>query len=175
MAVCLGWTRCVMCRAEAHQLYARKPIFDAMGIQLVAVLNEHIDSEVKSFWPRYWGGMVVVDEKRDLFKALGGGKLLKESLITGFMFNPIARSNWSRAKATGIEYTNTGEGTIKGGLYIVRRGKGGVAYQFVERNFGDWAPLDEIMQVGEDIRVSFFTPTHRHTYTRVSFPIRLYV
>ena len=38
--------RCVMCRAEAHQLYARKPIFDAMGVQLVAVLNEYIDPEV---------------------------------------------------------------------------------------------------------------------------------
>ena len=35
-----------MCRAEAHQLYARKPIFDAMGIQLVVCLNEHIDAEV---------------------------------------------------------------------------------------------------------------------------------
>jgi hypothetical protein len=40
--------RCVMCRAEAHQLYARKPIFDAMGIQLVVCLNEHIDAEVCS-------------------------------------------------------------------------------------------------------------------------------
>lgn len=38
--------RCVMCRAEAHQLYSRKPIFDAMGVQLVAVLNELIDAEV---------------------------------------------------------------------------------------------------------------------------------
>lgn len=38
--------RCVMCRAEAHQLYARKPIFDAMGVQLVVCLNEHNDAEV---------------------------------------------------------------------------------------------------------------------------------
>lgn len=35
-----------MCRAEAHQLYTRKPIFDAMGIQLVVLLNEYVDSEV---------------------------------------------------------------------------------------------------------------------------------
>ena len=45
--------RCVMCRAEAHQLYARKPIFDAMGIQLVVCLNEHIDAEVCSL-PHYF-------------------------------------------------------------------------------------------------------------------------
>lgn len=35
-----------MCRAEAHQLYAKKPIFDALGVQLIAVLHEYIDSEV---------------------------------------------------------------------------------------------------------------------------------
>jgi hypothetical protein len=35
-----------MCRAEAHQLYAKKPIFDALGIRLFAVLHEHIESEV---------------------------------------------------------------------------------------------------------------------------------
>lgn len=37
-----------MCRAEAHQLYSRKPIFDALGFQLVAVLHEQIESEVIS-------------------------------------------------------------------------------------------------------------------------------
>lgn len=36
-----------MCRAEAHQLYAKKPIFDALGIQLFAVLHEYIESEVQ--------------------------------------------------------------------------------------------------------------------------------
>lgn len=37
-----------MCRAEAHQLYAKKPIFDALGVQLFAVLHEHIEAEVFS-------------------------------------------------------------------------------------------------------------------------------
>lgn len=37
-----------MCRAEAHQLYSRKTIFDALGFQLVAVLHEQIESEVIS-------------------------------------------------------------------------------------------------------------------------------
>lgn len=35
-----------MCRAEAHQLYTKKPIFDALGVQLIAVLHENIESEV---------------------------------------------------------------------------------------------------------------------------------
>ncbi|KAG0629588.1 hypothetical protein M758_1G115100 [Ceratodon purpureus] len=144
---CIRRPGCVMCRAEAHQLFARKPIFDALGIQLVAVLLEDLDDEVWSFWPRYWAGMVVLDEKRDFFRALGGGKLMKDNLFTGFFLNPIARLNFKRATKTGIPYNAKGEGGIKGGLYIVRKGRGGVAYQFAERNFGDWAPLDEIIQV----------------------------
>lgn len=142
-----------MCRAEAHQLYARKPIFDAMGIQLVVVLNEHIDAEVRQFWPRYWGGMVVADTHRDFFKALGQGELPKEGFVTGFLLNSIAKANYKRAKATGVEGNYAGEGTIKGGLFIMRPGNGGVAYQFVERNFGDWAPIEEVLEVCGNIQV----------------------
>ncbi|CAM6017903.1 unnamed protein product [Sphagnum balticum] len=152
LILCLRRPGCVMCRSEAHQLYARKPIFDAMGIQLVVCLNEHIDAEVRAFWPRYWGGIVVVDEKREFFKALGGGRLSKENVITGFIFNATARANWKRARATGIDFNSNGEGTIKGGLYIIRAGNGGVAYQFVERNFGDWAPLEEVLNVCREIQ-----------------------
>ncbi|CAK9268961.1 unnamed protein product [Sphagnum jensenii] len=151
LVFCLRRPGCVMCRGEAHQLYARKPIFDAMGVQLVVVLNENIESEVKAFWPHYWGGMVLVDESREFFKALGGGKLPKGNLITGFAFNPQARQNWKRAKATGIKYNTNGEGTIKGGLYVLGSGKTGVVYQFIERNFGDWAPLDEVIKVCENL------------------------
>eukprot|EP00249_Psilotum_nudum_P011137 c22984_g3_i2 orf=148-1458(+) len=144
---CIRRPGCVMCRAEAHQLYARKPIFDALGVQLVAVLHELIEEEVKAFWPRYWGGIVVADKNRDFFKALGGGRLQQEGFFSGFIFNPAALSNYKRAKATGIENNLKGDGTIKGGLLIMRPGKGGVAYQFVERNFGDWAPLCEVLDI----------------------------
>lgn len=150
--------RCVMCRAEAHQLFARKPIFDALGIQLVAVLLEDLDEEVWAFWPRYWAGVVVLDENRDFFRALGGGKLMKDNLFTGFLWNPIARFNFKRAMKTGVKYNAKGEGWIKGGLFIVRQGKGGVAYQFAEKNLGDWAPLHEVMQVCHIIKVSQSTP-----------------
>jgi hypothetical protein len=154
LILCLRRPGCVMCRAEAHQLYARKPIFDAMGIQLVVCLNEHIDAEVRAFWPRYWGGIMVVDENRDFFKALGQGQLPKEGFITGFVLNSVARANYKRAQETGIEGNLKGEGTIKGGLYIMRPGNGGVAYQFVERNFGDWAPLEEVLDVCGNIQKS---------------------
>ncbi|MCO5603721.1 hypothetical protein L7F22_057872 [Adiantum nelumboides] len=144
---CIRRPGCVMCRAEAHQLYSRKPIFDAMGVQLVAVLNELIDAEVKSFWPRFWGGMIFVDKDRDFFKAMAGGRLVKENFVTGFLCNPVARANFKRAKASGIHNNLNGGHLVKGGLLVVRKGRGGVAYQFVERNFGDWAPMEEVIEV----------------------------
>ncbi|XP_077222654.1 uncharacterized protein LOC143856345 [Tasmannia lanceolata] len=145
--LCIRRPGCIMCRAEAHQLYARKPIFDALGFQLIAVIHEQIDSEVKDFWPRYWGGIVILDRGLDFFKALGGGELLRDKFITGFLFNPRAIANYKRAKATGVEHNYKGEGEIKGGLFIIGSGKSGIAYQFIERNFGDWAPLAEVIEI----------------------------
>ncbi|CAK9142492.1 unnamed protein product [Ilex paraguariensis] len=133
--------------AEAHKIYAQKPIFDALGVQLFTVLHEHIDTEVKDFWPRYWGGIVIYDAGMEFFKALGGGKLLKDKFISGFLFNPRAIANYKRAKATGAEQNFKGEGETKGGLFIIGRGRSGIAYQFIERNFGDWAPLAEVIEI----------------------------
>ncbi|KAJ7953981.1 Thioredoxin-like protein aaed1, chloroplastic [Quillaja saponaria] len=145
--LCVRRPGCVMCRAEAHKLYSKKPMFDALGIQLFAILHEHIESEVKHFWPRYWGGMVLFDQGMEFFKALGGGKLLKEKFLSGFVFNPRAIANYKRAKSMGIEKNFKGEGEIKGGLFIVGSGRSGIAYQFIERNFGDWAPLPEVTEI----------------------------
>ncbi|KAK8526092.1 hypothetical protein V6N13_017158 [Hibiscus sabdariffa] len=145
--LCIRRPGCIMCRAEAHQLYAKKPIFDALGIQLFAVLHEHIESEVKDFWPRYWGGVVILDRTMEFFKALGGGKLLKDKFLSGFLLNPRALANYKRAKALGIHQNFKGEGEIKGGLFIVGKGGSGIAYQFIERNFGDWAPVAETIEI----------------------------
>ncbi|GJZ65032.1 putative U-box domain-containing protein 42 [Tanacetum coccineum] len=45
LLLCIRRPGCVMCRAEAHKLYSKKPIFDSLGINLFAVLHEHIESE----------------------------------------------------------------------------------------------------------------------------------
>lgn len=75
----------------------------------------------------------------------------RENYLTGFFLNPTALSNFKRATATNFDWNVRGEGNIKGGMYILRAGSGGIAYQFVERNFGDWAPLDEVMEACEII------------------------
>ncbi|GAV59075.1 AhpC-TSA_2 domain-containing protein, partial [Cephalotus follicularis] len=152
--VCIRRPGCVMCRAEVYQLYARKPVFEGLGFQLIAVLHEHIESEVRDLWPRYWGGMVIFDKGMEFFKALGGGKLLKEKFLSGFAFNPRAIANYKRAKAMGIEQNCKGKGEIKGGLFIIGKGKSGIAYQFIERNFGDWAPLAEVIEICTRLQVN---------------------
>ncbi|WOH15398.1 hypothetical protein DCAR_0934936 [Daucus carota subsp. sativus] len=145
--LCIRRPGCIMCRAEAHKINLNKPIFDALGIQLYAVIQEQIESEVKDFWPRYWSGAVILDKNREFFKALGGGNLMKENFISGFLLNPRAIANYKRAKAMGLEHNYRGEGDIKGGLFIIGKGKTGIAYQFIERNFGDWAPLAEVIGI----------------------------
>lgn len=88
------------------------------------------------------------------FKALGGGKLLKEKFLSGFVLNPRAIANYKRAKAMGMDHNFRGEGEIKGGLFIVGSGKTGIAYQFIERNFGDWAPLAEVIEICTQLQES---------------------
>ena len=110
---------------------------------------------------------MVVDEQRDFFKALGQGKVNRENYLTGFFLNPAARANFKRATVTEFPWNVRGTGNIKGGLYLIRAGAGGVAYQFVERNFGDWAPLDEVLQACANItkvqNQNQFHPKHHYT------------
>lgn len=42
---CYNWQkqkRWIMCRAKDHQFYSRMPTFDALGVQLFAIIHEHI-------------------------------------------------------------------------------------------------------------------------------------
>lgn len=55
----------------------------------------------------------------------------------------------------GVGQNFRGEGEIKGGLFIVGRGKNGIAYPFIERNFGDWAPLAEVFEICHQLQVTF--------------------
>lgn len=108
---------------------------------------------MEDFWPRYWSGAIILDKNREFFKALGGGNLMKDNFVSGFLFNPRAIANYKRAKAMGLEHNYRGEGDIKGGLFIVGKGKSGIAYQFIERNFGDWAPLAEVIGICTQLQV----------------------
>jgi hypothetical protein len=50
------------------------------------------------------------------------------------------------AQKAGVENHNIkGEGLIKGGLFVMKPGSKGVQYQYQERQFGDHAPVDDVL------------------------------
>jgi len=52
----------------------------------------------------------------------------------------------SEAKKAGVTKHNlNGEGLIMGGLLVMKPGNKGVQYQFQERNFGDHAPIEDVI------------------------------
>ena len=42
-------------------------------------------------------------------------------------------------------HNQNGEGLIKGGLFVMKPGSKGVQYQYQERQFGDHAPVDDVL------------------------------
>mmetsp|Transcript_36993 Transcript_36993/g.59459 ORF Transcript_36993/g.59459 Transcript_36993/m.59459 type:complete len:90 (-) Transcript_36993:305-574(-) len=79
------------------------------------------------------------------FKALGGGKVRKGSLLSFLNpWSPIYKK-YNVIKDDVKDSNLKGEGSIFGGLYIVSTK--GVHYQFIEKNFGDAAPIDQVLKV----------------------------
>jgi len=135
----------VFCRSEATKLYNAKPAINAAGCDLVCLLKENIDEEVAEFHTEdYWPGDLYLDNDLVFYKALGGGTVHKASLLS--FLNPWSSiyKKYGKIK-TEVKASNLkGEGTITGGLYVVGA-QGGVQYQFAEKEFGDHAPLEEVL------------------------------
>jgi len=75
----------VFCRSEAAKLHYHKPAIAAAGCNLVCLLKENIPAEVSAFHTEdYWPTTtpLYADEDMTFFKALGGGKVRKGSLLS---------------------------------------------------------------------------------------------
>lgn len=118
----------------------------------MCLLKENIPEEVSEFHVEdYWptSTPLYLDDDMTFFKALGGGKLRKGSLLS--FLNPWS-SIYKRLKVVqkDVKVSNLkGEGTIFGGLYVVS--KRGIHYQHVEKDFGVAAPIDEVIEACKDI------------------------
>lgn len=137
----------MFCRSEAAKLHEQKPAFDAAGCDLVCLLKENIPEEVSAFNnEEYWPSPVYLDNDMTFFKALGGGNVRKGSLSSLLsLLNPWSTmSKKYKAIKNDVKDSNlNGEGTIFGGLYVVSNQ--GIHYQYVEKDFGDAAPVDEVL------------------------------
>lgn len=118
----------------------------------MCLLKENISEEVSEFYVEdYWppSTPLYLDNDMTFFKALGGGKLRKGSLLS--FLNPFS-AIYKRLKVVQKDvkdYNLKGEGTIFGGLYVVSNQ--GVHYQHVEKDFGVAAPIDEVVEVCKEI------------------------
>ena len=116
------------------------------------MLKEEIPEEVSAFnTDEYWptSTPLYLDEDMTFFKALGGGKLRKGSLL-GFL-NPWSGiyKRLKKIKQDVKDSNLNGEGTILGGLYVVSNQ--GIHYEHVEQDFGVAAPIDDVLQACETV------------------------
>ncbi|ORZ34769.1 hypothetical protein BCR44DRAFT_132011 [Catenaria anguillulae PL171] len=134
---------CLLCRAEAHTLATHRQLIEnEYGVRMYAVVNQEFGA--MEFAINYWKGEAYFDKELGMFKAIGDGEVRRGSLMQ--MLLPSVLSRMSKAKKSGLDFNTKGDGTILGGLVLMAPGDGGVVYEYAEREFGDHAPLEVVLE-----------------------------
>ncbi|KXZ52229.1 hypothetical protein GPECTOR_10g860 [Gonium pectorale] len=159
---------CVLCRDEAQRLWALKPEFDKLGVELICVVHEWIQREIDAFSPSYWPGPLYHDASKAFYGALNGGTPLRGSPLGLLM--PWS-AVWARIRAAQKnvkEHNLAGEGLIMGGAMVLQRaqagsgsgnggdgGSGGaggrVAWMHVESELGLVAEPQEVLEAARRV------------------------
>lgn len=132
-----------MCREEAIKLWQLKPELDQANCKLVCLLHENLPDEVAQFKPVFWPGELYLDTDKAFFAAVGGGKPRSMSIMG--LLNPFGKA-WKNASRANKEVSSSnlkGNGLVGGGLLVMKEGE--VVYAFQEKNFGDHAPLKDVL------------------------------
>ncbi|KAF9184477.1 hypothetical protein BGZ50_003645 [Haplosporangium sp. Z 11] len=134
---------CQFCREEARIFDSnRKLIEQRMGMKMVCIVHEKEGSDI--FQKDFWHGKVYHDQDKGFYKALGGGRLRTggwEQLI-----RPSFWFNLGRNRKSGVKGNFEGDGSILGGLLVLRAGEGGIAYEHIENVWGDIARADKVLK-----------------------------
>ncbi|KAI8465304.1 MAG: R53.5-related protein [Monoraphidium minutum] len=139
---------CVLCRDTAKQFWAANEQFAAAGVKLVCVVHEWIDREIAAFHtPEYWPGDIYFDADKAFYKAFSedGQSVRTQSALS--LLNPF-NAAWGRIRAANgrvAESNVAGDGTVLGGLLLLKAGEGGAAYMHAERSFGEFPPVEEVV------------------------------
>ncbi len=95
--------------------------------------------------PAFWGGAIYHDADKALYRVLGEGKVRKGGLLG--MLNPFS-AEWKRiseAKKRVSDHNMVGDGSVLGGMLIVKQGAGGVVHMSREETFGEYAPMEKVL------------------------------
>ncbi|KAF9378973.1 hypothetical protein CPB97_009233 [Podila verticillata] len=134
---------CQFCREEAKILDGyRNTIEQGMGMKMVCIVHEKEGADI--FQKESWHGKVYHDPAKAFYKAFGGGRLRTggwEQLI-----HPSFWVNLVRNKRSGVKGNFEGDGSILGGLYVVHAGDKGIAYEHIEKVWGDIASAQNVLE-----------------------------
>ncbi|GBF95114.1 hypothetical protein Rsub_07698 [Raphidocelis subcapitata] len=139
---------CVLCRDTAKKVYGARGAFEAAGVRLACVAHEWLPAEIAAFnTDDYWPGEVYLDADKAFYKAFSedGKSVRRQSALT--LLNPL-NSAWGRimaARKNVADHNTTGDGTVLGGLLLVRAGEGGVAYAHAEKTFGEFPEIEQVL------------------------------
>ncbi|KAG0369803.1 hypothetical protein BC939DRAFT_475515 [Gamsiella multidivaricata] len=134
---------CQFCREEAKIFHEnRQTIEQSMGMKMVCVMHEKEGSD--TFQNEFWHGKVYFDPEKAFYKALGGGRLREGGWEQ--MIRPSFWVNLVRNKQSGVKGNFEGDGRILGGLLVVNADDGGIAYEHIEKVWGDIAHADKVLE-----------------------------
>ena len=145
---------CSLCRAQAKELADQRAKLKELGVRLVAV--SHQDDSAADFVDLYFGrddddvagefksDSLYLDATKTFYKALGKGNVRK----LGFwgVLSSKMWSNSSSAGKMGVQGNYSGDYSHLGGVMLIGKGEEGVLWSFQEVNFGDRAPIPNLLQ-----------------------------
>jgi len=134
-----------LCREEARELSSLQPELTSHGVALHGVVHE--TRGVDQFRP-FFKGDIHLDAERRFY-----GPKHRWMFISGFL-RPSVWMSISRAKGKGVAGNLDGEGRLLGGLFVIGPGDQGILYEYRESEFGDHAPLEEVMAAVKKIKPS---------------------
>ncbi|KAG9068888.1 hypothetical protein KI688_011177 [Linnemannia hyalina] len=139
---------CQFCREEAQIFDAqRETIENDMGIKMVCIVHEREGAD--EFQKEFWHGKVYHDQAKDFYKALGNGRLRTGGW--GQLIHPSFWGNLIRNKRSGVKGNFIGDGSILGGVLLVQQGDQGLAYEHIEKVWGDIARADRVLEAASRV------------------------
>ncbi|KAL1919865.1 uncharacterized protein VTP21DRAFT_1797 [Calcarisporiella thermophila] len=161
---------CQFCREQAVLIAKHRDLLvNGLGFRLFAVVHERLGAE--EFNNNYWKGEIYWDENKGFYKALGGGSLRVASKAN--WLKPEMWKHVFRNRKSGVTGNFVGDGFIYGGIYLVKRGNAGVAFEYRERIWGDLFPLSHLLLTSEAILESEDKKLTIETQETLSKAIRL--
>ena len=99
--------------------------------------------QIEQFHPKFWPGVLYLDEDKAFYKAIGDGKVVKGSPAA--LLNPFSQAwkNVRAAKENIKEHNLKGDGLKMGGDLVINK-QGDIVWKHSEKTFGDLPSVDEV-------------------------------